>query len=185
MVKREQIMDNDNIFNECENNMPMKPVYVLPNGKALGAKDFCRYFEKKILYTIRKFGMSREAEVKKTPYLNSRVLLHLYGKFGFLKNSSKIIALDDSTDDVATLMMESWFQHKSVDLAPRTSKVIRPLFLMTDNEIKIYASLKRIGGKDKRKSDARAMLDEMEKKHPEIKRAIVQSCLQLLAIRKR
>ena len=163
----------------------MKPVYVLPNGKPLGAGDFCRYFEKKVLYTVRKFGMSREVKVRKTVHLNSKVLLHLYSKFGFVKSRSKVVALDDSTDDVATSIIESWFSNKPVDLSPSSKNRIRPLYLMTDQEISIYASLKGISGKDKKKSDARIMLDEMEKKHPEIKRAIVQAYLQLLEIRQK
>ncbi|MBU2522712.1 MAG: hypothetical protein KKE23_00275 [Nanoarchaeota archaeon] len=163
----------------------MKPVYILPNGKALGPGDFYRYLEKKVLYTIRKFEMNREAKVKKNTSVNSRVLNYLYNKFGFLKNDSKIIALDDSTDDIATAMMESWFANKNVDLSPKSPRIIRPLFLITEQEMMIYASLKHLKGNTKKKTSARTMLDNMEKVHPEIKRAIVQAYLQLVEIRKK
>lgn len=163
----------------------MKPVYTLPNGKTLGPGDFCRYFEKKVLYTVRKFDMSREAKIKKNKSINSKVLYHLYNQFGFLKNDSKITALDDSTDDIATAMMGSWFVNKSVDLSPKSSRIIRPLFLITEQEIMIYASLRHLDGKQKKKTPARIMLDNMEKIHPEIKRAIAQAYLQLVEIRGR
>jgi len=163
----------------------MKAVYTLPNGKTLGPGDFCRYFEKKVLYTVRKFDMPGEARIKKNPSINSKVLYHLYNQFGFLRNDSKTIALDDSTDDIATAMMESWFANKTADLSPKSSKIIRPMFLVTEQEIMIYASLKHIDGKQKKKSQARIMLDSMEKVHPEIKRAIAQAYLQLVEIRGR
>lgn len=161
----------------------MKAVYTLPNGKQLGESDFCKYFEKKVLYTIRKFEMSREAKIKSNPSINSKVLNHLYSKFGFSKKSAKLTASDDSTDDISTAVMESWFQNKPADLSPKSPKVVRPLFLMTEQEIMIYSSIKHISGKQKKKTKARTMLDSMEKIHPEIKRAIVQAYLQLLEIR--
>jgi len=161
----------------------MKSVYILPNGKSLGPGDFCRYFEKKVLYTVRKFEMPQEVKVKKNRSVNSKVLSFLYEKFGFMKNNSKVTALDDSTDDFATTVMNSWFENKKADLSPRSSKAIRPLFLMTEQEIMIYSSLKHLKGKPKKKNPARAMLDSMEKIHPEVKRAIVQAYLQLLEIR--
>ena len=166
--------------------MGKSAVYILPNGKPLGAKDFNRYFEKKVLYTIRKYGMPRDAKIKKSDNLNSKVLLDLYSRFGFIKPSSKSIALDDSADDVASGVVESWFEDMRSNFSPsskgKSRPLGRPLFLMTDEEIKIYASLKRIKGKDKKKSPARLMLDKMEKPHPEVKRAIVQSYLQILEI---
>lgn len=162
-----------------------KSVYVLPNGKALDAKSFCRYFEKKVLYTVRKFGMQREAKVKKSNPVNSNVLMHLYEKFGFAAKDSKTIALDDSTDDIAASLLDSWFSGKTARISPADGNKIRPFYLMTEKEIEIYASLKHIGGKPKKKNRARQMLDEMEKKHPEVKRAIVQSWFQLLEIRNR
>lgn len=161
----------------------MKSVYTLPNGKALGPGDFCRYFEKKVLYTVRKFGMNQEVKLKKNPSINHEVLNFLYNKFGFIKSNSKTTALDESTDDIATLMLESWFINKTLDLSPKNRKIIRPLFLITEQEINIYASLKHLNGKQKKKSSARVMLDNMEKVHPEVKRAIVQSYLQLVEIR--
>ena len=163
----------------------MKPVYILPNGKPLGASDFCKYFEKKVLYTVRKFSMSREVRVKKDNSVNSNVLRSLYVKFGFMNNNSKTVALADSADDLSTMLLESWFSNKEPHFKPVTKKEIRPFFLMTDQEISIYAAIKHITGKVKKKSSARAMLDSMEKPHPEVKRAIVQAYLQLLEIRKK
>ena len=163
----------------------MKPVYILPNGKPLGASDFCRYFEKKVLYAVRKFSMPMEVKVKKSDSVNSKVLQALYEKFGFMNKGSKVIALDDCCDDISTMLLESWFANKEVNLASSTKKEIRPLFLMTEQEISIYAAIKHIAGKPKKKSEARKMLDSMEKPHPEVKRAIVQAYLQLLEIRNR
>ncbi len=173
-----------NIFKGSFVPIKMKAVYILPNGKALDSGEFKRYFEKKVLYTVRKFSMPREVKVRKRDCLNDRVLLHLIERFGFMGNS-KITAISDSADDVASGIVESWFENRKVDLSPSTRKEIRPLFLMTDQEISIYASLKGIKGKQKKKSSARNMLDKMEKPHPEIKRAIVQSYIQLLEIQKK
>jgi len=164
--------------------MGKSAVYILPNGKPLNSKDFNRYFEKKVLYSIRKFSMPRESKIKKSDHINDQVLIYLFEKFGFIKKNSRFIALSDSADDVSSGVVDSWFKDKEQDLSPVSKNKSRPLFLMTDQEISIYASLKGIKGTNKKKTMAREMLDKMEKSHPEVKRAIVQSYLQILEIRK-
>jgi len=161
---------------------------VLPNNKKLSRTSFLRYFEKKVLYTVRKFNMLRKeaASVKKESFLNSKVLLHLLEKSHFpLAKKSNIVALNDCTDDIASLILESWFKTKSQEkLAPHfiknKIKFIRPFYLITEKEIEIYAKLKGIKGKLKKKTKARILLDRLEQFHPEIKRATLSSYSQLL-----
>ena len=60
-------------------------------------------------------------------------------------------------------------------------KLIKPLYLFLDKEILIYAKLKKLKfEKDKTtKNKISKFIDELEKKHPEIKRAIVKGYLGL------
>jgi len=60
-------------------------------------------------------------------------------------------------------------------------KVIAPLSLFLDEEILLYAKLRGLQFKEIKikKDNIEIFLDEFEKKHPEVKRAVVNSLLEL------
>ena len=67
------------------------------------------------------------------------------------------------------------------NLFPKQNMIIKPLYLFLDEEVLIYAKLKNLKFKDEepKKDKISLFIDGLEKKHPEIKRAIVNSYLEL------
>ncbi|MEK6875082.1 MAG: hypothetical protein AABX30_00155 [Nanoarchaeota archaeon] len=59
--------------------------------------------------------------------------------------------------------------------------IIKPLYLFLNEEIFLYAKLRKLKFKniEKDKNKLRRFINELEQKHPEIKRAIVNSFLKL------
>ena len=70
---------------------------------------------------------------------------------------------------------------KFKNLKPIDKNLIKPLYLFLDKEVLLYAKLRRLKFKQnkKTKNEIEKFLDELEKKHPEVKRAIVNSFLKL------
>ena len=67
------------------------------------------------------------------------------------------------------------------ELGPVVGKIIKPLYLFLDEEVLLYAKLKKLkfrkgtGEKDKISN----FINDLEVKHPEIKHAIINSYLEL------
>ena len=66
-------------------------------------------------------------------------------------------------------------------LAPVEGRIIKPLYLFLDEEVLLYAKLKKLKFKKKfeKKDKISNFIDDLEVKHPEIKRAIINSYLEL------
>jgi tRNA(Ile)-lysidine synthase TilS/MesJ len=64
---------------------------------------------------------------------------------------------------------------------PSYENAVKPLCLFLDEEILLYAKLKNLKFRkaQEKKDKIRNFEDEFEKKHPEVKRAIVNSVLKL------
>jgi hypothetical protein len=173
-----------------------KPVYEFTNQRKLCARCFVNYFQKKFLYTIRKFGMIKPQNVigyKKTNDFKGIVLEHLL-KFASEKYNFKLvrspnkatkIAVDSSLDSESEDIVNTLIKRKSSELKkdlPTEKNIIKPLYLFLDEEILLYARLKHLGfsrNVKAKKDKIENFLDEFEKKHPEIKRAVVNSLLEL------
>ena len=67
------------------------------------------------------------------------------------------------------------------DVFPIEGKTIKPLFLFLDEEVLLYAKLKKLKFKEEKKEEDKItnFVNNLEKKHPEIKRAIVNGWLEL------
>lgn len=67
------------------------------------------------------------------------------------------------------------------NLKPIVKKIIKPLYLFLDDEVLLYAKLKKLKFKKEigKKDRISEFINNLEKKHPEIKRAIVNSYLEL------
>jgi hypothetical protein len=173
-----------------------KPVYEFTNKRKLCRRCFVNYFEKKFLYTIRKFGMIKRGDVieyKKENRFKGVVLEEML-KF-FSKKSgieivklpsrrAKKIAVDSSLDFEAEEILNALINGKAGDLRknlPAEGKIIKPLYLFSDAEIMLYAKLKKLKFKEmkEKRSIIKIFEDEFEKKHPEVKRAAVKSLLEL------
>jgi hypothetical protein len=173
---------------QCEKN----PVYEFTNKRKLCAKCFIRYFQKKVFYTIRKFKMIRPEEIisyKKNNDFRSVVLKDVLDFFAKkagieivngLRKKGKI-AVSDTLDVTSNLFVSSLFDKEKKDLSPVVKNTIKPLYLFLDREVLLYAKIRKLQFKEgKIKTDKISLfIDELEKNHPEVKRAIVNSYLGL------
>ncbi len=192
----------------------IKPVYEFTNKRKLCKNCFLKWFQKKVLYTIRKYSMIKKDEVvfypeilckplplgisdKKTADFRAVVLediLKMLSEKGRVKiktanteNKDKIIS-HNSADFIAYAFVKFLINKEVYDIkkfCPVEGKVIRPFCLFLDKEILLYAKLKKLKFRQpvkKKKDFISEKIDDLEKKHPEIKRAIVSSALKLYCL---
>lgn len=173
-----------------------KPVYEFTNRKKLCKKCFISYFQKKVLYTIRKFNMIKREDIigyKKENTFKGVVLEDVLNfasqRAGFYlvklpnKKPNKIAigsSIDSESEEVIKTLINGNVSGLKKFL-PVQGNIIKPLYLFLDEEILLYAKLKNLKfRKEKEKKDKiKSFEDEFEKKHPEVKRAIVNSILEL------
>lgn len=180
---------------QCEKN----PVYEFTNKRKLCKGCFVEYFHRKVFYTIRKFNMIRKGDTiehRNNGYLDDEVLkeilLLVSRRIDFKlielpsKKINKINKIADSSclDSNSNLIVNSLINKNISYLKkylPVEGKIVRPLYLFLQEEILLYAKIRNIKFKIKKekKNNIEIFIDEMEKKHPEIKRAIVNSLLEL------
>lgn len=175
-----------------------KPVYEFTNKRKICKTCFIRYFQKKVLYTIRKFSMIKRGDkiyYKKSGDFKGVVLKHVLEMISSKsdvilittksnKTKATKIALADNIDSVSEEIINALIKGKlkKLKMSPYEGKMIKPLYLFTDKEISLYAKLRGLKvNKEKLvvSSGASGFVNRMEDKHPEIKRAIVNSFLEL------
>lgn len=174
----------------------IKPVYEFTNKRKLCKNCFINYFNKKVLYTLRKFSMVKKEDIigyKKSNDFKGVVLEHMLKfvqeKAGFElaklpnKNAGKIAvdsSLDSESDDIIKTLVKGNVSELKKHL-PIQRNIIKPLYLFLDEEVLLYAKINNMKFKqEKRKEDKiQKFEDELEKKHPEVKRAIVNGILEL------
>jgi hypothetical protein len=177
---------------QCEK----KPIYEFTNQRKLCANCFVRWFQKKVLYTIRKFEMIKNGDVvgyKKSTAVYDVVLedvLKMFAEKGHVelvklpnKKATKI-AKSDTTDSVADEIVHEVVSGdlKKEGIKPKEGKIIRPLYLFLDKEVLLYAKLRGLKYKVEKKEVKDKLgkfVDELEKKHPEIRHAIVNGMLEI------
>jgi tRNA(Ile)-lysidine synthase TilS/MesJ len=176
----------------CETN----PVYEFTNQRKLCKRCFINYFYKKFLFTIRKFEMIGSKDIigyKEGKDVKSIVLADMLQfisqRYNFKitqlpdKKANKI-ALTSSLDSESEKILQILINGKSTELKscfPIVGKEIKPLYLFLDEEILLFAKLKELKFKESKgsKDKIEILADELEKTHPEVKRAIVNSVLKL------
>jgi len=174
-----------------------KPVYEFTNQRKLCARCFINYFQKKVLYIIRKFKMIRNNDI--VVYENKgdfrgvvlEDVLKMFSEKAMVelirdKSNKKITkkAISSTIDLEANKIVHSLIKGDIKDLkgvAPVENKVVKPLYLFLDEEVLLYAKLRKLKSKKQKmdKDKISKFIGELEKKHPEIKRAIVNSYLEL------
>ena len=181
----------------------LNPVYEFTNQRKLCKMCFIKWFEKKFLYIVRKFNMfNMEDRVGYSGDGSFReVVLESLLKMFAERRSLKLIKLPSGkkTDRIAlatTADLEAYKiseelikgevkNLKQISPVEKTGGkiTIKPLYLFLDKEVLIYAKLKKLKFKEK-KSEAgenkfSELIDNLEKKHPEIKHAIINYFLEL------
>ena len=194
---------------QCEQN----PVYEFTNQRKLCKKCFVRYFQKKVLYTIRKFNMIKKDDVVgycKSNYLKGIVLediLEMVEEKCFVEIKKLPSTKDTMTQTARKLKVNKIALPATIDLTSyevvndiingnfedsienefpveklgKKSKIIKPLYLFLDREVLLYAKIKKLKFKKTsiKLDKISKFIDELEKTHPEVKRAIVNSYLKL------
>lgn len=183
-----------------------KPVYELTNKRKFCKKCFCNYIEKKVFYTIRKFKLIKQEEKVYILYSKdtaSAVLYSILSKLAKqrrqnivkvtekdMKSLKRVVVssnLDEEAEGIIRNLMYNNIQSMS-NLGPKERKRVKPLYFCSDKEIMLYAKLKKLPigrQKENKKDKIRDFLDEMEKKHPELKNAIVNAFLEIMPALKR
>ena len=123
-------------------------------------------------------------------------LLNMFGEKGFVEIvryqmsdircqiSDSKLAISSTIDSESDKIVHMFVEGNVKDLkkvAPVDKKIIKPLYLFLDEEVLLYAKIKKLKFKEKKiKKDKLSMfVDDLEKKHPEIKRAILNTYLEL------
>lgn len=127
----------------------------------------------------------------------NNIILSKVKKDSLIKRNEKI-ALEQSLDDEALLIVMNIlnkspkFDFIGPEIRINGSTHIKPLYFCLDKEIELYAKINGTKGKAKTKEKGTLKLkvidfiSNMEKKHPEIKNAIVNAMLEILPpLRKR
>ena len=201
-----------------------KPVYEFTNKRKLCRRCFINYFQKKVLYIIRKFKMiSRndiigyyngnnfrnvvledilkmfedklmidvvELPARYNSQMDNKSLIKKQSVNSFVNSfiSSQRraipnkIAIPLTIDSTAYGIINELIEGKIKNLkevTPVKGKVIKPLYLFLDKEVLLYAKLKKLKFKKIKKEETKIskFIDDLEKKHPEVKRAVVNSLI--------
>lgn len=177
---------------QCETN----PVYEFTNQRKLCKNCFINYFNKKVLFTLRKYNLIKSGDIiayqKRNDFRSvvlETILKMISEKYGFKvvqlpdKKANKI-AIASTLDLESHDIMKSLIDEDSSNLEkilPSEKNMIKPLYLFLDEEISLYAKLKNLKFRETKKHSDRInnLLNEFEKKHPEVKHAVVNSVLEL------
>ena len=177
---------------QCETN----PVYEFTNQRKLCKNCFIDYFNRKVLFTLRKYHLIKSGDVigyrKGNDFREvvlENILKMISEKYGFdisvlpNKKANKIAVastLDSESHDIVKSFVDEDVS-KLKNILPSDGNFIKPLYLFLDEEVLLYAKLKNFKFKEAKKKDDRInnLLDDFEEKHPEVKRAVVNSILEL------
>ncbi len=172
----------------------VKYVYQFTNGRELTKAEFLKWFRKKFLYVIRKFGMIEKGDVlgfRKKKDFRSVVLEDLLDFFvekapvkvvRLPKKSNKIVE-STTSDQVSEKLTLELFKGdiSKLKLKPVSENTIRPLYLFLDKEILLYAKLKGLKFKEPKfkQNKISKFIRKLESKHLELKHSIVKSYLEI------
>ncbi len=87
--------------------------------------------------------------------------------------------LDLEAEEIINVIMKG--DAKKLNMKPIEGKVIKPLYLFLDKEVLLYANIKKLKFKKEKtqKNEISKLINELEIKHPEIKRAVVNGYLKI------
>jgi hypothetical protein len=176
---------------QCETN----PVYEFTNKRKLCKNCFVRYFDKKVLFTIRKYKLINSKDIigyKKGNNFRGvvleNVLKFISEKYGFNivklpnKKVNKIAVpstLDSESCNVINLVINGDISNIK-KIFPFEKNIVKPLYFFLDEEVLLYAKIKNLKFKKIRTKDKiNNFLNSLEKKHPEVKRAIINGILEI------
>ncbi len=156
----------------------MKTVWTFTNQRELDKNQFIDYVERKVFRTIRKFQLLPSTKIitlKKSNNLNTKVLKQILEtkfqvKFSVKPNISAD-NLSQTAEDIFARIIKGNFNHKTKP---------SPLLHISDKEIELYASLKKIKG-TKRKQDKKIqnLFNKFLKKNQDLELNILKAQNQI------
>jgi len=156
----------------------IKPVWEFTNQTQLCSSCFIDYFERKILRTIRKFELlpsTREFIIKKSDSINAKVLLFVLKRNFSVKFGNKSNIDDKNLSDYA----EEDFSYVLNGKFGKKEKIKSPLGDLSDEEIELYARLKKIKGKKAKRNKKIQDLFKKFKKNPDLEHNVVNAWGQI------
>ena len=157
-------------------------VWEFTNQKKLNKKEFIDYFERKIFRTIRKSKMlpkNRVIKLKKSAETNYLVLKSvLEQKFKVINGNDFVsINLSELAERVFVQILKGNFYFSSI------LNVNAPLYYLSDTEIKLYAKLKTIKGKERKiNKKVRLLFNKFIKKNQDLEINIIKAANQFTNI---
>lgn len=161
-----------------------KVVWRFTNGIELNQKGFCSYFEKKVFKTIRRFNMLKDSARDEIPISPSKdlntVVLNSILKSKFKTKISKApIFSSENLSDAAEDIFFNLLRGKFKGMKPSDSKN-RPLYYLSDEEVKLYATIKKIkGAKTVRNKKIQELFSRFKKNNPDLEHNIVNAFQQI------
>lgn len=157
-------------------------VWEFTNKRKLNKKEFLHYVEKKVFKTIRKYEMlpsDRKIILLDDGFMNTLVLKQILEKkfevvFGKEPNFST-----ECLTDIAEANFKKILIGDFDGVNPRL-KSCKPLFDLTDQELKKYAELVNINGKsNKQDPNILKLFEKFKKKNPDLDHNIVNAMEQI------
>lgn len=144
-----------------------------------------------LLYIMSKIAMERKLnlsfDIESLKKSNEKVVRQFcrHHNIPLSKKKKGIIATSESSDEIAAMIIDEQMKKKmnmkkALPIFGKP-KIIRPLYLLTDKEIELFIKLKGMPLIEKKiYPDTIKIINQLEKKHPEIKHAIVNSFIQIM-----
>lgn len=158
------------------NNCKTKPVWKFTNQTQLCKKCFLDYIERKVFKTIRKFHMISNNEIllKKDTSLNYQVLKSILEQKFPIKNKSGL-----TTENLSQLA-EIEFSEILKGNFIKQNLSNKPLSQISDQELELYAKLKNIKGKTRKKNpEIRDLFEKFMKKNQDLEINVLNAMEQL------
>ncbi|MCK5150060.1 hypothetical protein KAJ87_04005 [Candidatus Pacearchaeota archaeon] len=154
-------------------------------GDVVGYEDSDSFLDVVLEDVLKMFSEKAMIELIKLPTNTLRVYPEKFSTKTFTKGKKlDKIAFSSTLDLEANEIVKIIVKGDVKDLKkvlPVEEKIIKPLYLFLDKEVLLYAQLRKLKFKveKNKKTKLSQFIEELEKKHPEIKRAIVKSYLKL------
>ncbi|MCK5321316.1 hypothetical protein KAJ38_01945 [Candidatus Pacearchaeota archaeon] len=154
-------------------------VWQFTNQRKLSKKEFIDYFERKIFRTIRKHSILPKDKIitlKSSSSLNTNILKTVLEKKFQVKFTSKPKLLSDNLSQLSEDIFKNILQGKFN--GPKINN--KPLYLLSDKEVELYAKLKNIKGSKRKKNEKiQNLFEKFLKKNQDLELNIVKAFNQL------
>lgn len=159
-------------------NCKTKTVWTFTNQTKLCKNCFIDYIEKKVFKTIRKYQMlpkDKKIFLKKSDSLNTAVLKSILENKFTIKFGEENL----TPENLSEIAEKTFGNILNGNFTPAPPKA-NPLYFISDAELELYAKLKNIKGKQRKKDEkVRELFEKFMGKNPDLEINIVNALDQL------